>query len=72
MAAQETYIKISRASGSSLVEKANASIALNSFVPIDKVAELKGLKSNHSLRVEINKESFLFNKMCINNFIWCI
>ena len=49
------YINISKAFSSSLVEKADASIALNSFVTINKVAEAKGLKSNRSLRLEINK-----------------
>ena len=34
------YINISKAFSSSLVEKADASIALNSFVPINKVAEI--------------------------------
>ena len=49
------YINISRAFSSSLVEKADASIAFNSFVPIKKIAEAKGLKSTRSLRLEINK-----------------
>ena len=49
------YINISKAFSSSLVEKADASIALNLFVTINKVAEAKGLKSNRSLRLEINK-----------------
>ena len=48
-------INISKAFSSSLVEKADASIALNSFVTINKVVEAKGLKSNRSLRLEINK-----------------
>ena len=52
---ENEYINISKAFSSSLVEKADASIALNSFVPINKVAEAKGLKSNRSLRLEINK-----------------
>ena len=52
---ENEYINISKAFSSSLVEKANASIALNSFVPINRVAEAKGLKSNRSLRLEINK-----------------
>lgn len=52
---ENEYINISKAFSSSLVEKANASIALNSFVPINKVADAKGLKSNRSLRLEINK-----------------
>ena len=52
---ENEYINISKAFSSSLVEKADASIALNSFVTINKVAEAKGLKSNRSLRLEINK-----------------
>lgn len=52
---ENEYINISKAFSSSLVKKADASIALNSFVPINKVAEAKGLKSNRSLRLEINK-----------------
>ena len=48
---ENEYINISKAFSSSLVEKADASIALNSFVPINKVAEAKGLKSNRSLRL---------------------
>ncbi len=52
---ENEYINISKAFSSSLVEKADASIALNSFVPINKVAEAKDLKSNRSLRLEINK-----------------
>ena len=52
---ENEYINISKAFSSSLVENADASIALNSFVPINKVAEAKGLKSNRSLRLEINK-----------------
>ncbi len=52
---ENEYINISKAFSSSLVEKADASIALNSFLPINKVAEAKGLKSNRSLRLEINK-----------------
>ena len=31
--------------------------AQETYINIDKVAELKGLKSNRSLRVEINKEN---------------
>ncbi len=51
----EEYINISKAFGTSLVEKAGASTAFNSFVPINKVAQAKGLKSNRSLSLEINK-----------------
>lgn len=49
------YINISEASSSSLVEKAGASTAFNSFVPIKKIAQAKGLKSTRSIRMEINK-----------------
>lgn len=49
---ENEYINISKAFSSSLVEKADASIALNSFVPINRVAEAKDLKSNRSLRLE--------------------
>ena len=49
------YINISKAFSSSLVDRADASIALNSFVPINKVAEVKGLKSTRSIRLELNK-----------------
>ena len=52
---KDSYINISKAFSSSLVEKADASIALNSFVPIKQIAEAKGLKSTRSLRLEINK-----------------
>ena len=46
---------ISKASSSSLVERVGASTTLNSFVPINKIAEVKGLKSNRSIRLELNK-----------------
>ena len=49
------YINISEASSSSLVEKAGESTAFNSFVPIKKIAQAKGLKSTRSIRMEINK-----------------
>ena len=39
---ENEYINISKAFSSSLVEKTDASIALNSFVPINKVAKAKG------------------------------
>jgi len=41
----EEYINISKAFSSSLVERVGASTTLNSFVPINKITELKGLKS---------------------------
>ena len=52
------YIDISKAFSSSLVEKVGASTTFNSFVPINKIAELKGLKSNRSLRLAIQKGKF--------------
>jgi hypothetical protein len=52
---KEEYISISKAFSSSLVEKVGASTTFNSFVPINKIAEAKGLKSNRSIRLEINK-----------------
>ncbi len=53
------YINISKAFGSSLVEKAGASTAFNSFVPINKIAEIKGLTSNRSLRLAIQKGKYI-------------
>ena len=55
----EEYINISKAFGSSLVEKAGASTAFNSFVPINKIAEIKGLTSNRSLRLAIQKGKYI-------------
>ena len=49
------YINISKASSSSLVERVGASTTLNSFVPINDIAQVKGLKSNRSIRLELNK-----------------
>lgn len=49
------YINISKASSSSLVEKAGASTAFNLFVPIKEIAQAKGLKSTRSIRMGINK-----------------
>ena len=49
------YINISKASNSSLVERFGASTTLNSFVPINEIAQAKGLKSNRSIRLELNK-----------------
>lgn len=59
------YVSISKAFCSSLVERAYASIALNSFVAIDKVAELKGLKSNRSLRIAINNNKYSARKITV-------
>ena len=53
------YIDISKAFSSSLVEKVGASTTFNSFVPINKIAELKGLKSNRSLRLAIQKGKYV-------------
>ena len=55
----EEYIDISKAFSSSLVEKVGASTTFNSFVPINKIAELKGLKSNRSLRLAIQKGKYV-------------
>ncbi len=41
---KKEYIDISKAFSSSLVEKVGASTTFNSFVPINKIAELKELK----------------------------
>ena len=55
----EEYIDISKAFSSSLVEKVGASTTFNSFVPINKIAELKELKSNRSLRLAIQKGKYI-------------
>ncbi len=34
---------------------AEKNLSLNKYISIDKIAELKGLKSNRSIRIEINK-----------------
>ena len=52
---KDSYINISKAFSSSLVERIGTSTILNSFVPIKQIAEAKGLKSTRSLRLEINK-----------------
>ncbi len=52
---KDSYINISKAFSSSLVERIGTSTILNSFVSIKQIAEAKGLKSTHSLRLEINK-----------------
>ncbi len=49
------YINISKASSSSLVERVGVNSTLNSFVPIKDIAQAKGLKSTHSIRIELNK-----------------
>ena len=55
----EEYIDISKAFSSSLVEKVGASTTFNSFVPINKIAELKGLTSNRALRLAIQKGKYI-------------
>ena len=55
----EEYIDISKAFSSSLVEKVGASTTFNSFVPINKIAELKGLTSNRALRLAIQKGKYV-------------
>lgn len=55
----EEYINISKAFSSSLVEKVGASTTFNSFVPINKIAEIKGLTSNRSLRLAIQKGKYI-------------
>ena len=52
---KDSYINISKAFSSSLVERIGTSTILNSFVPIKEIAGAKGLKSTRSLRLEINK-----------------
>lgn len=54
----EEYIDISKAFGSSLVEKAGASTALNSFVPIKKVAEVKHI-SSRAVRLAIQSDKYI-------------
>ena len=49
---KDSYINISKAFSSSLVERIGTSTILNSFVPIKQIAEAKGLKSTRSLRLE--------------------
>ena len=49
------YINISKASSSSLVERVGVNSTLNSFVPIKDIAQAKGLKGTHSIRIELNK-----------------
>jgi len=44
----DEYINISKAFSSSLVERDSASTTLNSFVPINKISEITGLRSKVS------------------------
>lgn len=61
----EEYIDISKAFGSSLVEKAGASTAFNSFVPINKVAEAKGLKSTRAIRLKIQSGQYIAREITV-------
>jgi len=49
--AQNDYINVSGAFGSSHPERVSVSATLKSFVPVDKIAELKGFKNNRTLRI---------------------
>ena len=62
----ETYIDISKASSSSLVERVGASTTLNSFVPIKRIAEIKGLKSTRSIRIAIQKGKYVAREIKVN------
>ena len=55
----EKYIDISKAFSSLHLGKVGASTTFNSFVSINKIAELKGLKSNRSLRLAIQKGKYV-------------
>ncbi len=55
----DEYISISKAFSSSHLEKVGASTTLNSFVSINKIAELKGLKSTRSIRLAINQGKYI-------------
>lgn len=37
--------------------------AQNNYINIDKIAELKGLKSNRTLRIAINNEKYIARKI---------
>lgn len=37
--------------------------AQNTYISIDKIAELKGLKSNRTLRIAINNEKYIARKI---------
>lgn len=62
----ETYIDISKASSSSLVKRVGASTTLNSFVPIKRIAEIKGLKSTRSIRIAIQKGKYIAREVKVN------
>ena len=55
----EEYISISKAFSSSHLGKVGANTTFNSFVPINKIAELKGLTSNRALRLAIQKGKYV-------------
>ncbi|MBR1776434.1 hypothetical protein IJ750_05125, partial [bacterium] len=61
-----TYIDISKASSSSLVERVGASTTLNSFVPIKRIAEIKGFKSTRSIRIAIQKGKYIAREIKVN------
>lgn len=61
----DEYIDISKAFGSSLVEKAGASTALNSFVPINKVAKAKGLKGTRAIRLKIQSGQYIAREVTV-------
>lgn len=65
---KDSYINISKAFSSSLVERIGTSTILNSFVPIKQIAEAKGLKSTRSLRLEINKpeSKYIYREVKVN------
>lgn len=62
---QDEYIDTSKAFGSSLVEKAGASTALNSFVPINKVAQAKGLKGTRAIRLKIQSGQYIAREITV-------
>lgn len=62
------YIDISKAFGSSLVEKAGASTALNSFVPIKKVAEVKNI-SCWAVRLSIQNDKYIAREVKVQGGI---
>lgn len=41
--------------------------AQNTYISIDKIAELKGLKSNRTLRIAINNEKYIARKFRLFN-----
>jgi len=61
----DEYIDISGAFGSSQVEKAGASTALNPFVPINKVAEAKGLTSTRAIRLKIQSGQYIAREVTV-------